>query len=55
MVIDAEGAICQPRLELDSSYAPSSGDDVVVRSDGAVVWANVQNDAVQIVTLTPGP
>ncbi len=47
MVIDAEGAICQPKLALEESYAPSSGDDIVVRSDGAVVWANVQDDAIK--------
>jgi hypothetical protein len=55
MVIDAEGAICQPKLALEESYAPSSGDDIVVRSDGAVVWANVQDDAIQVVTLLPQP
>jgi hypothetical protein len=55
MVIDAEGAICQPRLALDPSYAPSSGDDIAVRADGAVVWANVQADTIRVVTLTPAP
>ena len=55
MVIDAEGAVCQPRLALDPSYAPSSGDDVVARADGAIVWANVQDDTINVVTLAPAP
>jgi hypothetical protein len=54
MVIDRDGAICQPKTPLDASFAFTSGDDIVRRPDGAIVWANDVGGAIQIVTLTPG-
>lgn len=53
MVADREGAVCQPKTQLDAARGFNSGDDIVGKPDGSLVWANVQNDQVQIVTLTP--
>lgn len=53
MVIDGTGAVCQPKTLIDSAFAVTGGDDIVRRSDGSIVWANVQNGAAQLVTLTP--
>ncbi len=53
MVIDRDGAVCQPKTALDPSLAFTSGDDLVGRPDGSIVWANAASGSVQIVTLTP--
>jgi hypothetical protein len=53
MVVDREGAVCQPKTELPAAQAFMAGDDIVRRADGTIVWANVQAGRVQIVTLTP--
>jgi hypothetical protein len=53
MVVDREGAVCQPKTQLQASLAFHAGDDLVRRPDGTIVWANVQAGRVQIVTLTP--
>ena len=53
MIVDVDGAVCQPKTELGAAYAFTDGDDLVRRPDGTIVWANVQNEQAQIVTLTP--
>jgi hypothetical protein len=53
MVVDREGAVCQPKTPIDASLGFTAGDDIVLRPDGSIVWANAPNDVVQIVTLTP--
>jgi hypothetical protein len=53
MVVDREGAVCQPKTQLDPAYALPDGDDLVQRPDGTIVWANVQGSQVQIVKLAP--
>ncbi|HEX9619683.1 MAG TPA: hypothetical protein VF989_06095 [Polyangiaceae bacterium] len=53
MVVDANGAVCQAKTELGAGFGFTAGDDVVRRPDGSIVWANAENDAVNIVTLTP--
>ena len=53
MIVDSDGAVCQPKTELPESFAFNAGDDLVRKPDGRIVWANVQNDQVQIITLTP--
>ena len=45
--------MCQPKTELQESFAFNDGDDFVAKPDGSIVWANTQGDQVQIVTLTP--
>lgn len=54
MVIDRDGAVCQPKAELAPEFAFTSGDDLVRGPDGSVLWANVVNGAIQLVTLRPG-
>jgi hypothetical protein len=53
MIVDSDGVVCQPKAELPESFAFNSGDDIVRKPDGRIVWANVQSDQVQVVTLTP--
>lgn len=53
MVIDRTGAVCQPKTPLDAQYGIGAGDDIVNRSDGAIVWGNTVGGRVQIVTLVP--
>jgi hypothetical protein len=52
MVVDRTGAVCQPKKQLDAANG-FSYDDVVVRPDGAIVWANGQGGHANIVTLKP--
>jgi hypothetical protein len=54
MVVDRMGAVCQPKAPLDAQFAFTSGDDIVRRPDGSIVWATLQGSAVSLVTLTPG-
>jgi hypothetical protein len=54
MVVDRDGAICQAKTPLGAEFAFTSGDDIVRRSDGSIVWATLQGSAVSLVTLTPG-
>jgi hypothetical protein len=54
MIVDREGAVCQPKTALPPMLAPTSGDDIVRRSDGSIVWANAEAGPPTIVTLTPG-
>jgi hypothetical protein len=54
MVVDREGAVCQPKTPLAAEFSFTSGDDILRRSDGAIVWATLQGSAVSLVTLTPG-
>jgi hypothetical protein len=53
MVVDRDGTVCQSKMPLDAAHAFTSGDDIVRRPDGRIVWANTQGDRVNIVTLTP--
>jgi hypothetical protein len=53
MIVDSDGTVCQPKTELAASFAFNAGDDLVRKPDGRIAWANVQNDQVQIITLTP--
>jgi hypothetical protein len=54
MVVDRMGAVCQPKTPLAAEFAFTSGDDIVRRADGAIVWATLAGNAVSLVTLTPG-
>ena len=45
---------CQPKTELTAEFAFNAGDDIVRRSDGALVWANVVSNAIRVVTLISG-
>jgi len=54
MVVDRAGAVCQPKTPLLAGNAFNAGDDVVRRPDGSIVWANVTNGRISVVTLTPG-
>jgi hypothetical protein len=53
MVVDPSGAVCQAKMQLDAMHAFTRGDDLVTKPDGTIVWANVQGNRVQIMTLTP--
>jgi hypothetical protein len=53
MIVDAEGAVCQPKTPLEAAHAFTDGDDLVRHEDGRIVWANVTIDRVQLVMLTP--
>lgn len=53
MVIDAAGAVCQPKTLLASQYRVLPGDDIVTRPDGRISWANDEGDQINVVTLTP--
>jgi len=54
MVVDVDGNVCQPKAELPAEFAFGAGDDIVRRPDGALVWANVQEDLIRLITLIPG-
>lgn len=55
MVIDRNGAICQPKTPLSEEYRFNAGDDIISASDGKVRWANRTSDGgIQLITLTPG-
>ena len=54
MVVDPEGAVCQPKTELDASVTPSQGDDIVRGPDGSLHWASVESGSVELVTLVAG-
>jgi hypothetical protein len=54
MVVDRSGAICQPKIPLDAANAFTSGDDIVRRADGSIVWASTSGGGITLVTLTPG-
>jgi hypothetical protein len=51
---DRDGSVCQPKMPLAAEFAFTSGDEIVRRSDGTIVWATLQGSAVSLVTLTPG-
>jgi hypothetical protein len=54
MVVDREGAVCQPRTPLDARFAFTEGDDIITSPGGTIVWANADaNGGVNIITLTP--
>ncbi len=54
MVVDQDGAVCQPRTPFDSQYAFTEGDDIITTPNGTIVWANADtNGEVNIITLTP--
>jgi hypothetical protein len=53
LVVDRDGSVCQPKTELAAGNAFTAGDDMVRRPDGALVWANAQNDRIHVVTLVP--
>jgi hypothetical protein len=52
MVVDRSGAVCQAKQKLEPGFELSY-DDMVRRSDGAIVWANGLGNRVHVVTLTP--
>lgn len=54
MVVDRAGAVCQSKTPLPAANAFTAGDDIVRRPDGSLVWANVTNSRIAVVTLTPG-
>lgn len=54
MVVDRSGAVCQSKTPLDPANAFTAGDDIVLRADGSVVWANTVGGRISVVTLTPG-
>jgi hypothetical protein len=54
MVIDSEGAICQPKTPLAGELAFTRGDDIVRRADGSIVWAIEQEGGLGLVVLVPG-
>jgi hypothetical protein len=54
MIVDATGAICQPKTPLPANEAFTGGDDFVRGPDGTIHWANVQNNQVWVVSLKPG-
>lgn len=45
--------MCQPKTALVPSQAFGAGDDLVARPDGRIVWANVQANRINLVTLVP--
>jgi hypothetical protein len=54
MIVDRNGGICQPKTPLPAENAFTAGDDMVMGPSGQVVWANVTNGRISVVTLTPG-
>ena len=54
MVVDGAGAVCQAKRELDAQHAFTSGDDIVLRPDGSIVWGSVASGSLSLITLTPG-
>jgi hypothetical protein len=53
MVVDANGAVCQPKAALDPSYGVGVGDDILRGPFGHIYWANAENGMANLVTLTP--
>jgi hypothetical protein len=53
MVIDHEGNVCQPKLELDAAHAFTAGDEMISLPDGRIAWGGVAENRIQVVTLTP--
>lgn len=53
MVVDAAGAVCQPKTELDDAYAVTAEDDLVRAPDGSILWAKDVAGGVSLVRLTP--
>jgi hypothetical protein len=53
MVIDRDGAVCQPKTALAASHGFAPGDDLVSAPDGSVVWANVDAGRIQLIRLLP--
>jgi hypothetical protein len=53
LVIDANGAVIQPKAQLPSGYDFMEGDDFVTRPDGRVSWSNYVGNQITVVTLTP--
>lgn len=51
MVVDREGAVCQPKTPLAAELAFTSGHDFVRRSDSSIVGATLQGSIVSLVTL----
>jgi hypothetical protein len=53
MVVDRDGAVCQPKTRLADDDAIRTGDDVVRRPDGGIVWTSSASSAIRLVTLSP--
>jgi hypothetical protein len=53
MVVEATGAVCQPKTQLDSAYAVTSGDDIVRGPSGQIYWANTEASGLSLITLAP--
>jgi hypothetical protein len=53
MTVDRNGGVCQPKTPLPAADAFMPGDDPVRRPDGSIVWANIINNRISVVTLTP--
>jgi hypothetical protein len=54
MIVDRAGGVCQPKTPLDVANSFTGGDDMVLRADGSIVWANTNGGGITVVTLTPG-
>lgn len=54
MVVDRQGAICQPKTPLPAEQAFTGGDDPVRGPDGRIHWANREGSGIKLLTLTPG-
>lgn len=53
MVVDATGAVCQPKTPLSDAYAIAGGDDLVQAPDGSILWATDTSDNIELVRLVP--
>lgn len=53
MVVDRDGAVCQPRTALPAAQGFAAGDDLVNAPDGSIVWANVDGGRIQVHRLLP--
>jgi hypothetical protein len=52
-IIDAAGAVCQPKTALPADAAFTAADDIVRRADGSIVWASPGTSGIQLITLRP--
>ncbi len=53
MVVDRNGAICQPRTALPAGHGYATGDDVAIAPDGSILWANADAGTIQLIRLLP--
>jgi hypothetical protein len=52
-IIDRAGTVCQPKARLADDDGFTTGDDVVRRPDGSIVWASIRTGSIRLMKLVP--